>query len=102
MKKLLLAGSIILVIGLLIAGVTTPLFAHGSGDSEAAPVDAEAWEDMHEACENGDWEAMAEAAEEAHGDDFDDMPYHGHGKGDYSPNWWGGMGSHMGGSMMGW
>jgi hypothetical protein len=31
---------------------------------------------MHEDCENGDWEAMAEAAEEMHGEDFDDMPCH--------------------------
>ena len=100
MKKLLLTGSIVLVLGFLIAGFTTPLFAYGPGDSEAATVNTEAWEDMHEACENGDWEAMVEAAEEAHGDDFDDMPYHG--EGDYSPNWWGGMGSHMDGSMMGW
>ncbi len=31
---------------------------------------------MHEDCENGDWEAMAEATEEMHGEDFDDMPCH--------------------------
>ncbi len=83
MKKLLLIGSIVLILGLLIAGFTTPIFAHGPDDGGATPADEEAWEAMHEACENGDWEAMAEAAEEVHGEDF------------------GYMGGHMGGGMMG-
>jgi len=101
MKKLLLIGSIVLVLGLLIVGFTTPLFAHGPDDGEATSADEEAWEAMHEACESGDWEAMAEAAEEAHGDDFDHMPYHD--EDDYAPaNHWGGMGGHMGKGMMGW
>ncbi len=55
---------------------------------------------MHEACESGDWEAMAEAAEEVHGDDFEDMPCHSEDS--YDSNWWGGMGGHMGRGMMGW
>ena len=87
MKKLLLIGSIVLVLALLIVGFTTPIFAHDPDDSEATPANGEAWEAMHEACESGDWEAMAEAAEEAHGEDFGHMPY------------WGG---HMGRGMMGW
>ena len=83
MKKLLMIGSIVLVLGLLIIGSTTTIFAHGPDDGGVTPADEEAWEAMHEACESGDWEAMAEAAEEAHGED---------------------MGGHMGGgwgSMMG-
>ena len=81
MKKLLLIGSIVLVIGLLIVGFTTPIFAHDPDDGGTMPADGEAWEAMHEACENGDWEKMAEAADEVHGES--------------------GMGGHMGGGMMG-
>ncbi len=100
MKKFLLIGSIVLVLGLLVIGSTTSIFAHGPNDDGATPANEEAWEAMHEACESGDWEAMAEAAEEAHGEDYD-MPYHD--EDDYAPaNRWGGMGGHMGGGMMGW
>ena len=79
-----------LVVGLLIVGFATPIFAHGSGDGGATLENEGAWEAMHEACANGDWEAMAEAAEEVHGEDFSHMSYRG------------GMGGHMGGGMMGW
>ncbi len=101
MKKLLLIGSIVLVLGLLIAGFATPIFAHSPDDGEATPANEGAWEAMHEACESGDWEAMEESAEEVHGEDFDDMPCHD--ENDHSPaNRWGGMmGGHMGG-MMSW
>ncbi len=100
MKKLLLIGSIVLVLGLLIAGFTTPIFAHGPDDGGATPANEGAWEAMHEACESGDWEAMAEAAEEVHEEDFDHMPYHD--ESDHAPaNHWGGMGGHMGRGMMG-
>ncbi len=98
MKKLLLIGSTLLILGLLITGLTAPLFAHGPDDGGATSDNEEAWEAMHEACESGDWEAMAEAAEEAHGEDFDHMTDHG------EANRWDGMGGHMGGgwgSMMG-
>ena len=101
MKKLPLIGSIVLVLGLLIFGLTTPILAHSPGDGGATSADEEVWEAMHEACENGDWEAMAEAAEEAHGGDFDYMPCHD--ENDHAPaNRWGGMGGHMGRGMMGW
>ncbi len=99
MKKLLLIGSIVLVLGLLIAGFTTPIFAHGPDDGGASPDNEKAWEAMHGACESGDWEAMAEAADEVHGDDFSHMPYHDSYD---TTNRWGGMGGHMGGGMMGW
>ena len=102
MKKLLLIGSMVLVLGLLIVGFTAPIFAHGPDDGEATLANEEVWEAMHEACENGDWEAMAEAAEEVHGEGFDYMPCHN--ENEYAPtNRWGGMmGGHMGGGMMGW
>ena len=99
MKKLLLIGSIVAVLGLLIAGFTTPIFAHGPDGGGATPDNGTAWEAMHEACESGDWEAMAKAAGEAHGEDFDHMPYH---DGYTADDGWGGMGGHMGSGMMGW
>ncbi len=89
MKKLLLIGSIVLVVGLLIIGFTTPIFAHSPDSEGATPADEGAWEAMHEACESGDWQAMAEAAEKVHGEDFGHMSY------------WGGTGGHMGRGMMG-
>jgi len=101
MKRLLVIGSIVLVLGLLMAGSTTSLFAHGPGGDETIPAEEGAWEAMHEACEEGDWEAMAEAAEEVHGEDFDYMPCHDEDYHD-SDGHWGGMGGHMGRDMMGW
>jgi len=100
MKKLRLIGLVVLVVGLLITGLVTPIFGHSPDDDEATPANGEAWEAMHEACESGDWEAMAEAAEGVHGEDLDYMPCHG--EGDYTPNRWGGMAGHMVGGMMGW
>ncbi len=100
MKKLLLIGSIVLALGLLIAGFTTPIFAHSPDDGGVTPADDGVWETMHEACESGDWEAMAEAAEEMHGEDFGSMPCHD--ENDSAPTSdWSGMGGHMGGGMMG-
>jgi hypothetical protein len=99
-KKLLLIGSIILVLGLLMAGFNTPIFANDPGDGGATPVDEGTWEAMHEACESGDWEAMTEAAGEAHGEDPGDMPCHD--EDGYTSSRWGGMGGHMGGGMMSW
>ena len=102
MKKLLLIGSILLVLGLLIVGFTTPIFAHSPDDGGVTPANEDTWEAMHEACESGDWAAMAGAAEEAHGEDFDYMPCHD--EDDYgSPTGrWGGMSGHMGRGMVGW
>jgi hypothetical protein len=103
MKRLLLIGSIVLVLGLLIVSSTSSLFAHGTEDGLTTLANEDAWEAMHEACENGDWEAMAKATEEAHGEDFDHMPYHNENY--HTGSSWGGMmGGHMGGwgSMMGW
>ena len=101
MKKLLLIGSIVLVLGLLIAGLTAPIFAHGPDDGGAIPADEGAWEAMHETCENGDYEAMAEWHAQYHGEE-DTM---GSGMMDGwegSQYGWGGMGGSMRGSMMGW
>jgi hypothetical protein len=81
MKKFLLIGSIVAALTLL-AGVAIPVLAHGPADEELTMENWEAWETMHETCEEGDWEAMAEIAEEIHGEDASSMPCHG--EGDYS------------------
>lgn len=94
-NRFLLVGLVMAILGVLVAGFASPIFAHGPDGGGATPPNDEAWEEMHQACENGDWEAMAEAAEEAHGDDFDHMPYHD--EDDHAHHWWGGMGGHMGG-----
>ena len=44
-----LVGVLVLTLGVI------QIFAHGS-----AVADGEDWEEMHQACENGDYEAMAE------------------------------------------
>jgi hypothetical protein len=86
MKRVLVVG--LIIAGLSVAGFAIPVLAHGSGGGGTA--NHEAWDAMHEACETGDWEAMAEAAEEVHGGE---MGSHMSG---------GMMGDHMGGGMMGW
>ncbi len=98
MNKSLLTISIVLVLGLLITGLTTPIFAHSPDDSGATPANEEAWEAMHEACESGDWKAMAEAAEKTHGEDW----YNHMGGSMWDNGWDGDMSGHMGGGMMGW
>jgi len=105
MKKILLVG--LVVAGLAVVGFAIPVFAHGPEGRETTSANQEAWEAMHEACENGDWESMAETAEEVHGEYFGYMPCHGEGY--YAPdegalmpyNRLDGMGSNMGGGMMG-
>ncbi len=103
MKKSLLIGSVLVVLGLLIVGFTTPTFAHSPGGSEDTSANEEKWEAMHEACENGGWEAMTEAAKEMHGEDFEGMPCHDETNYDNdSDNYWGDMGDRMGRGMMCW
>jgi hypothetical protein len=101
MKKFLLISSILLVLGLLIVGLATPIFAHSPDGGGATPADEEVWAAMHKACENGDWAAMVKAAEEVHGEDFDAMPHHDETAYSHT-NHRGSMGGHMGGGMMGW
>jgi hypothetical protein len=106
LKKIFLIGIIITTVG-LIAGFSIPAFAHDPGEA-AAPV-GDAWQAMHEACESGDWEAMAESAEEFHEQNgYGDCPGYGFSDGDADSTsgtngmMGGGWGGHMGGNMMGW
>jgi len=110
MKKLLLAGLILAGLGLLVGAFAIPALANEQDENQDTGISGNAWEAMHEACETGDWEAMAEAAKEAHGEDFGNMPCHGENSGapgestGVTTNSWGDMGDHMGGGMMhnGW
>ncbi len=53
--------------GVLIAGFASPIFAHSPDDGRATPSNGEAWEEMHQACENDDYEAMGEGHTGYHG-----------------------------------
>src|SRR4030065_1253935 len=99
MKKVMVIGRVVLALSVT-AFFAIPAFAQwpAGGDDGGN----EAWQAMHEACEEGDWEAMAGAAEAYHEDsddghcDFDGDEESG---GSYSSGWGGMMDSgHMGGS----
>ena len=108
MKRILVVG--LVVAGLAVVGYAVPAFAHGPEGTGTVITNQDAWGTMYEACQTGDWEAMAEAAAEVHGDNFGSMPFHD--EGNYAPeeggqvpdNHWGEGGTqhHMGGGMMGW
>jgi hypothetical protein len=88
MKRILIVGLIILAISsaLLFA---VPVFAHGGEDGGGTAADEAAWQRMYEACESGDWDAMAAAAEEVHGEGFSGMM--GGDQDDMMGSGWGGM-----------
>jgi hypothetical protein len=114
MKRILLVG--LVVAGLAVVGYAGTAFAHGAEGTGTVTTNQDTWGTMYEACQTGDWEAMTEAAEAVHGEDFGYMPYHGEGyyapeDGGQSPaNNRGGTWDHMGGGttgggwggMMGW
>lgn len=106
MKRILFVGLLITALSLGV-GFAGPVFAHSPAEGDSGTPDQESWQAMYEACEKGDWEAMAEAAKEVH-ESFGYAPYHGYeypSSNYWRPNSWGGMmGGHMGGwnGMMGW
>jgi len=110
MKKLLLASLALAALGLLVVTFAIPAFANGEGNTSATTQTDGAWETMYQACKNGDWQAMAEAAKELHGEDFGYMPCHSENPGESgtnsgnTTNSWGNMSDHMSGGMMqnGW
>ena len=61
MRKRTWIATLFLVGVLAVAIGATPIFAHGS-----AVPDGEAWAEMHQACENGDYEAMAKWHAQGH------------------------------------
>lgn len=92
LKRYRLISLAVIGVAIMLTGfISSPLFAQTPGD-EAKETDGIAWEEMHQACANGDQAAMEEAAAETHGGDISDMPC-----GDNSGLE---MGGHMGGDMM--
>ncbi len=61
----------LVVVGLviLVAAFAAPIFAHDPGGGEVTPSDGEAWEEMHQACEDGDYEAMDEWHTQCHSEE---------------------------------
>lgn len=57
-NKFLLVGLGVAISGVLIAGFASPIFAHGPDGSGATSSNGETWEEMRQACENSDYEAM--------------------------------------------
>ena len=107
MKNILLVGFVMVSLSLLIAVYAIPAFAHGPG-GDTGSADGGAWEAMYRTCQDGDWEAMLEAAGEVHEDYSGYMPcfgyYASNNGADYETtpsNGRGEMGYHMGGGMMG-
>ncbi len=99
MKKILIIV-VVATVGLL-GGFAIPVLGHGLDNGEATPPGSEAWKAMHEACKTGDWEVMAETAEEFH-EEFSYTACHG----TYTPEEKTGSTSRPGGHMtrgiMGW
>ena len=64
----------VLLVGLIVAGLSSlaslpgPVSAYRLGIAQAPLTNPDACEAMFEACETGDWEAMADSAEEKHGE----------------------------------
>ncbi len=59
-NRFLLVGLVVAILGVLIAGFASPIFAHGPDGDRTTLPDGEVWKEMHQACENGDYEAMDE------------------------------------------
>ncbi len=59
-NRFLLVGLVMAILGVLIAGFAAPIFAHGPSGGRVTPSNGEAWDEMHQTCENGDYEAMVE------------------------------------------
>ncbi len=100
MKKILLVGLIVAAVGLA-AGFAVPALGHGLVSSNSGTSDHGTWLAMHEACQEGDWDAMAETAQEVH-EDLGYGPCHNYGYSssqDASAN---NQAAMMGGHMGGW
>ncbi|MBT4512302.1 MAG: hypothetical protein HOC20_08860 [Chloroflexi bacterium] len=132
MKKGVLLG---LIVGMMLiaAAVAIPALAHGPNNGETPPSPNQGhWGAMTNACLTGDWEAMADTAQNWHeqgsgyglcqgpalpvtsGEETNTSDSTADGNVEYPTDWWdemseymgGGMmnnqGGHMGSNMMGW
>ena len=66
-NRFLLVGLIVAILGILIAGFASPIFAHGLDDGRAALSHGEIWEEMQQDCEDGDYQAMGAGHAGYHG-----------------------------------
>ncbi len=65
-NRFLLVGLVVAILGVLVAGFASLVFAHGPDGSGATLSNGEVGEEMHQACENDDYEAMVEWHDECH------------------------------------
>ena len=102
MKKFLVIGGMAVLLLLLAVFWAVPTLAAGPDNAEPTPTEQATWDKMHEACKEGDWDAMMQAAGEVHGNDISAMPCHD--ENNTSPDEEGQFPSHhsdMDGGMMG-
>ena len=115
MKKGMLIG-LIVGIAVMAALFAIPALAQNPSDDagqDSPPINQgvpDTWQNMWNACQSGDWDAMADAAEEFHGSNYGVMPCYGwsgtddagdtDGQNQGSGSWWQGMGNMMN-SVMG-
>src|SRR4030042_3272417 len=101
MKKIILIGSTLIVLGLM-AAWTIPALA---GDGTTTSANDKAYKDMYKACRDGDY--CGGSCQAGASEDYDNMPCHEDYNGTSEENGkkpresWRKMGSHMGGGMMG-
>jgi L-aminopeptidase/D-esterase-like protein len=98
-KKILLVGLIVVAVGLA-AGFAVPTLAQSPLERNSGTADQETWQAMHEACQEGDWDAGAEAAQEVH-EGLGYASCHGYGYPASEEGNAGSQGGMMGGGMMG-
>ena len=65
-NRFLLVGLVVAILGILIAGFVSPIFAYSPDGGGTTLLDGEVWGEMHQACENGDYEGMGEWHTEYH------------------------------------
>ncbi|MBM3131977.1 MAG: hypothetical protein FJZ95_02945 [Chloroflexi bacterium] len=101
MKRAVILG-LTIVLGLLAVVIAIPVLAEDSNDGTAPPAPQDAWTRMREACQNGDWETMAEVCPVK---DLQNMPCLGGVTGTVSDSentgWRGGRMCPMGGGTTG-
>ncbi|MDP2917374.1 MAG: hypothetical protein Q8O16_05525 [Dehalococcoidia bacterium] len=114
MKKILIIGLSAVAVILLSVFLIVPIFAQDKNPP------ADVWQDMYQACQEGDWQAMNDTMQETHGDngwnchDTNTPPVQGQGNasqggGGMMGGWGnypggtanGGWRGHMSGGMMG-
>jgi hypothetical protein len=85
--------TIIIIVAVLVFALgTTAVFAQGSTEQDGQTGNF--WKTMHEACENRDYETMADLHDQYH-DEYGEMICDWNGQGSIMD------GNHMGGGMMG-